>query len=62
MKKKVLFIASTGGHLEELMQLKGMFQDYDYHIITEKQKMPVTVKEIYDHLDRIAVGQENRTD
>ena len=37
-KKKVLFIASTGGHLEELMQLKPMFDNYDYHIITEKTK------------------------
>ena len=36
--KKVLFISSTGGHLEELMQLKPMFSNYDYHIITEKTK------------------------
>lgn len=34
--KKVLFIASTGGHLNELMQLKDMFNYYDYHIVTEK--------------------------
>ena len=34
--KKVLFISSTGGHLSEMMQLKKMFKDYDYHIITEK--------------------------
>lgn len=33
--KKVLFIASTGGHLSELLQLKSMFDKYDYHIITE---------------------------
>ena len=32
--KKVLFIASTGGHLSELMQLKPLFESYDYHIIT----------------------------
>ena len=38
MKKKVLFISSTGGHLEELMQLKPLFEKYDYHIITEKTK------------------------
>ena len=38
MKKRVLFISSTGGHLEELMQLKSMFSKYDYHIITEKTK------------------------
>ena len=34
--KKVIFISSTGGHLSELMQLKGIFNKYDYHIITEK--------------------------
>jgi UDP-N-acetylglucosamine:LPS N-acetylglucosamine transferase len=43
MKKKVLFISSTGGHLEELMQLKPMFEDYDYHIITEKTKSNLTL-------------------
>ena len=31
--KKVLFIASTGGHLNELMQLNQMFENYNYHII-----------------------------
>ena len=36
--KKVLFISSTGGHLNELMQLKPLFNKYDYHIITEKDK------------------------
>ena len=44
MKKKVLFIASTGGHLEELMQLKPMFDNYDYHIITEKTKSNLSLK------------------
>lgn len=36
--KKVLFISSTGGHLDELMQLKNMFANYDYYIVTEKTK------------------------
>ena len=35
-KKKVLFIASTGGHLSELMQLQSIYEDYDYRLITEK--------------------------
>lgn len=34
--KKVLFIASTGGHLSELLQLKDSFKKYDFNIITEK--------------------------
>lgn len=46
-KKKVLFIASTGGHLEELMQLKPMFEKYDYHIITEKTKSNLSLKDKY---------------
>ena len=37
-KKKVMFISSTGGHFNELMQLKPMFEKYDYHIVTEKDK------------------------
>ena len=47
MKKKVLFISSTGGHLEEMMQLKKMFSMYDYHIITEKTKSNLSLKQKY---------------
>ena len=45
-KKKVLFISSTGGHLNELMQLSPLFEKYDYKIITEKDKAnePLTVR------------------
>lgn len=43
--KKVLFIASTGGHFSELMQLSKMFDKYDYHIITEKTKTNVNLVE-----------------
>lgn len=45
--KKVLFISSTGGHLSELMQLKDMFKEYDYHIITENTKSNKKLKEKY---------------
>lgn len=45
--KKVLFIASTGGHLAEMMQLKPMFKNYDYYIITEKTKSNLYLKEKY---------------
>ena len=37
-KKRVLFISSTGGHFNELQQLQPLFEKYDYHIITEKDK------------------------
>lgn len=36
--KKVLFISSTGGHLSELMKLEPLFKQYNYNIITEKDK------------------------
>ena len=46
-KKKVLFISSTGGHLDELMQLKPMFEKYNYHIVTEKTKSNANLKNKY---------------
>lgn len=46
-KKKVLFIASTGGHLNELLQLSPMFNNYNYYIITEKTKSNISLKEKY---------------
>ena len=46
-KKKVLFISSTGGHLEELTQLKSMFDKYDYYIETEKTKSNLSLKNKY---------------
>ena len=45
--KKVMFISSTGGHLDELMQLKKMFDKYDYHIVTEKTKSNLSLKDKY---------------
>ena len=45
--KKVLFISSTGGHLDELMQLREMFNKYDYHIITEKTKSNLSLQDKY---------------
>ncbi|MDO4394866.1 MAG: PssD/Cps14F family polysaccharide biosynthesis glycosyltransferase [Mycoplasmatota bacterium] len=46
-KKKVLFIASTGGHLNELMQLSPIFDKYDYQLITEKTKSNLSFKDKY---------------
>ena len=46
-KKKVMFISSTGGHLDEMMQLKSMFEQYDYHIVTEKTKSNLKLKDKY---------------
>ena len=47
MKKRVLFISSTGGHLSELLQLEPIFSNYDYYLITEKTKTNQNLKEKY---------------
>ena len=47
MKKRVLFISSTGGHLNELLQLSPLFEKYDYYIITEKDKANEDLKQKY---------------
>lgn len=45
--KRVLFIASAGGHLNELMQLEPMFQNHDSYLITEKIKSNMSLKKKY---------------
>lgn len=44
-KRRVMFISSTGGHLNELLQLKGMFQSYEYFLVTEKTKSNLYLKD-----------------
>ena len=57
MKRNVLFISSTGGHLDELMQLKPLFDKYNYHIITEKTKSNIKLKEKYkDKINYLVYG------
>ena len=41
--KKVMFISSTGGHLNELLMLQSMFKKYIYMLVTEKT---ITTKEL----------------
>ena len=43
--KKVMFIASTGGHLTELLQLQPCFKKYNYSIVTEKTKSNICLKD-----------------
>ena len=45
--KKVLFISSTGGHLNELLQMKSLFPNYDYHIVTEKTQSNENLVDTY---------------
>ncbi len=45
--KRVIFISSTGGHFNEIMQLEPIFKKYDYHIIVEKDKTNEHLKNKY---------------
>lgn len=56
MPKKVLFIASTGGHLSELLQLKSLFKKYDSSLITEKTKSTIDLKEKYKKVNYLVYG------
>ena len=47
MKKRVMFISSCGGHLNEMMQLKTCFDKYEYHIVTEKMNATLELKKDY---------------
>ena len=62
MKKKVLFISSTGGHFSELLQLKPLFKKYDSYIITEKDKtnliIPEKDKAILSHMDKVTIDND----
>lgn len=58
--KKVMFISSMGGHLTELMQLKSIFKNYDYMIITEKHKSTVGLKSRYkSKIDYLKAGNKD---
>lgn len=60
MKKKVLFISSTGGHLSEMFQLSELFDKYDYHIITEKTKSNLALKDKYnERIDFLVFGTKD---
>ena len=46
-KKKVMFICSVGGHLTQMLQMKKIFNEYDYVLITEKTDFTYSFKKIY---------------
>ena len=59
--KKVLFISSTGGHLRELMQLKSIFTQYDFHIVTEKDETTLYLKNEYKNkVDFLPYGTRSK--
>lgn len=58
--KKVLFISSTGGHLNELLQLKSIMNKYDSYLITEKTKSTISLKGEYkDKISYLIYGTKH---
>lgn len=59
--KRVVYISSTGGHLTEMLQLTPMFENYDYHIITEKTKSNAQLWKKYgkDKVSYLAYGTKS---
>ena len=57
--KKVLFISSTGGHLNELLQLKRTMKKYDSYLITEKTKSTIGLKEEFSKINYLKYGTKS---
>ena len=53
---KICFIASSGGHFEQIMMLKPLMDKYDSFIVTEKTNYSVSKKDIYIYY----INQVNR--
>jgi len=58
-KKKVMFISSVGGHLTQLLELKKIFDDYDYVLVTEKTDVTKDMKSKYN-MEYFPYGSRNQ--
>lgn len=57
--KRVMFISSVGGHLTQLLELKSMFKDYNYVLITEKTDVTIDLKNKYK-MSYLPYGSRNQ--
>ena len=46
--KKVIFVASSGGHLTEILKLDKLFKNYDYLLVTEETDLTKNLVEKYN--------------
>lgn len=58
-KKKVMFISSVGGHLTQLLELKDIFEEYNYVLVTEKTDVTKDMKQKY-HMEYLPYGSRNQ--
>lgn len=47
-QKRVMFICSVGGHLTQMLELKPLFNEYKYVLVTEKTDVTVDMKNKYN--------------
>lgn len=47
-KKRVMFICSVGGHLTQMLQIKELFNEYDYVLVTDKTDVTKDMKSKYN--------------
>lgn len=57
-KKKVMFISSVGGHLTQMLEMKSLFDNYDYVLVTEKTDVTKDMKKKY-HMDYLMYGSRH---
>ena len=58
-KKKVMFISSVGGHLTQILELKDIFKEYKYVLVTEKTDVTKSMKEKYN-IKYLPYGSRNQ--
>lgn len=58
--KKILWISSQGGHLNELLQLESLFSNYDSNFITEKTEATTFLKEKYKNTAYLMYGTKHQ--
>lgn len=51
--KKILFISSSGGHLEQLLSLKQTMEVFDSYIVTEKNRTTQDLNQKYKNVTYI---------
>lgn len=56
---KIMFVSSVGGHLTQLLQLKQLFKEYNYVLITEKNDVTKDLKERYN-VNYLPYGSRNQ--
>jgi beta-1,4-N-acetylglucosaminyltransferase len=47
-RKKIILICSDGGHLAQILEIKDLFKQYDYLLVTEKTEATAALSEKYN--------------